>query len=86
MPYELLINHPRRWLNRFVRAAKLEDIVTDQWYDEMEKNLTPPTEVDKMKHKRRMRPGNWRQYFDDELKSMLDTQIGDRLVQYQYTW
>ena len=86
LPYEMLINDRYQWLHRFVKGAGLSDIVNDRWIEEMANHLTPPEKEDPTSHKRRMRPGNWVDVFDDELKDMVTSSLGGRLEQFGYAW
>jgi|GEM_PF-5703132 len=86
LPYELLMNDPEQWLNRFVRYGKLQRYVDDAWTREMLEHLQPPAVEDPGSHKRRMRPGNWVEVFDDELKGMMDQRLGKRMAEFGYHW
>lgn len=86
LPYEMLINDPYMWLARFVEGADIEDIVDDEWMEQMVGNLQPPAKEDPTSHKRRMRPGNWADVFDEELKQIVNDKLGNRLEQFGYKW
>lgn len=86
LPYELLIDDSRNWLEKFVEHTGLGGELDENWFGQMETHLKPPQVVDHMQHKRRMKPGNWKEVFDDELKSILDSQIGSQMNQLDYCW
>jgi len=86
LPYELLISDPHLWLAKFIEFAELDDIVDEDWIEAMVEHLKPPEIEDPTSHKRRMRPGNWVDVFDDELKQMLQDRLGDRLELFGYFW
>jgi hypothetical protein len=86
LPYELLMNHPRQWLTRFVEFGQLEKYVDAEWLSVMLSHLQPPEVEDPTSHKRRMRPGNWIEVFDDELRAMLEEKIGNRMQEFGYHW
>lgn len=86
LPYELLINQPREWLNRFVEFGELGNYVDDAWYESMVNHLTPPETEDPQSHKRRMRPGNWREVFDSSLSELLAPALVERMIQFGYSW
>lgn len=86
LPYELLISDPYLWLIKFVEGAELENYVDDQWFDEMAECLKPPTEIDPKSHKRRVVPGYWSEYYNEELELLTKNIVGDRLNQFGYTW
>ena len=86
LPYEMLVTDPHLWLAKFVEAAELENVVNDQWFEQTAALLTPPTKEDPNSHKRRVKPGNWVDYFDEELESLCKRVMGDRLAQFGYTW
>ena len=86
LPYELLIRDPYLWLAKFVEFANLDDLVDDEWMDQMAGHLQPPEVEDPTSHKRRMKPGNWMDVFDDELKDLVTSRIGDRLETFGYSW
>ena len=86
LPYEKLIEQPSTWLSKFVEATELEDITDEQWFASMLDHLKPPETEDPTSHKRRMRPGNWKTVFDDELSEMVKERIGERLAEFDYTW
>lgn len=86
LSYELLINSPRQWLSRFIEFGELERYVDHNWLTEMLGHLQPPSVEDPTSHKRRMRPGNWKAVFDEELREMLEQKIGDRMSEFGYVW
>ncbi len=86
LPYELLITDPYLWLIKFVEYAEISDLIDDDWLDQMVDNLQPPDVEDPDSHKRRMKPGNWREVFDDELTAIFKERVGERLIQFGYTW
>jgi len=86
LPYELLINDSDTWLRSFIAATGLDDVVDQRWYRRMKNHLKPPEQVDHMKHKRRMRPGNWRDVFDDKLTSMMKDRVGQVMEKLDYSW
>ena len=86
LPYELLVNEPHTWLVKFVDEAGMQDFVDEQWIDEMASHLRPPEVEDPNSHKRRMKPGNWSDVFDDELKQMVIDKLGRRLEKFGYHW
>jgi hypothetical protein len=86
LPYEMLINQPRQWLTRFVEFGQLHSYVDESWYAEMIEHLQPPEVEDQTKHKRRMRPGNWVDVFDDQLRDRVEELVGDRMRQFGYSW
>jgi hypothetical protein len=85
LPYEALINSPRLWLSRFVAHGNFRAIVDHNWHTEMLMHLRPPFAENPGIHKRRMRPGNWREVFDDEMHEMLEAVLGDRMSEFGYT-
>ncbi len=86
LPYELLMNDPEQWLKKFVRYGKLQEYVDNAWTGEMLGHLQPPEIEDPGSHKRRMRPGNWVDVFDDELKDMMQKRLGSRMAEFGYHW
>ncbi len=86
LPYELMINDPYLWLAKFVDGTEMTDVVDECWMDEMAENLRPPSVEDPNCHKRRMKPGNWMEIFDDELKQIVSEKLGDRLTTFGYQW
>ncbi len=86
LPYEQLINEPRQWLEAFVSHSGFESIVDDQWFDEMCENLKPPVEIDNFQHKRRVKPGNWKEIFDNNLAEIMKNRVGSTMEQLQYQW
>lgn len=86
LPYELLMNFPRQWLSRFVEFGEFEKYVDHNWLTDMLGHLQPPSVEDPTSHKRRMKPGNWKAVFDDELREMLEEKIGDRMNEFGYLW
>ncbi len=86
LPYELLLNKPRKWLKKFVQFANLGQFVDRQWTADMLQHLQPPKQEDPTRHKRRMRPGNWVEVFDDELRNMVEERVGPRMHQFGYVW
>lgn len=86
LPYELLLNQPATWLARFVTFGQLEEFVDRQWLAEMVEHLRPPVNDDPTRHKRRMRPGNWTEVFDDEMRQVVDNRIGPQMKRFGYVW
>ncbi len=86
LPYELLMNSPRKWLSRFVEFGEFEKYVDHNWLTDMLGHLQPPSVEDPTSHKRRMKPGNWKAVFDAELQTMLDEKIGARMKEFGYHW
>jgi hypothetical protein len=86
LPYEKLLNSPRQWLEEFVQYANAGRYIDDQWMETMLENLQPPEIEDPSVHKRRMRPGNWVDVFDNELRDIVDQRIGQRMKQFGYVW
>lgn len=85
LPYEDLINSPRLWLSQFVAFGNLRAIVDHNWHTEMLMHLRPPSNENPGVHKRRMRPGNWREVFDDELHGILEARLGAQMREFGYT-
>jgi Sulfotransferase domain len=86
LPYELLIDSPQQWLSQFVEFGELEKYVDDNWHTEMLVHLQPPAVEDPSSHKRRMKPGNWKAVFDEELRAMLGENIRNRMDEFGYCW
>jgi hypothetical protein len=86
LPYELLLNKPLAWLKQFIGFAGLERYVDEDWYEGMITHLQPPETEDPARHKRRMKPGNWVDVFDGELKNMFDQRVGSLMEQFGYVW
>ncbi len=86
LPYELLVSDPCLWLVKFAEFAELTELFNEAWMEEIAENMKPPTHEDPNSHKRRIKPGNWMDVFDDELQSMVIAKLGDRLEQFGYLW
>ncbi len=86
LPYELLVTQPRDWLSTFVERANLTNWIDDDWLNRMCQHLQPPETVDHYQHKRRVTPGNWKEVFDDNLRELMRSQVGDRMEQLNYSW
>lgn len=86
LPYEFLMDSPRKWLSQFVAFGEFEKYVDHNWLTDMLGHLQPPSVEDPTSHKRRMKPGNWKAVFDQELRAVLDEKIGDRMNEFGYVW
>lgn len=86
LPYEQLVANPGEWLDRFVAASALDDLVDAAWREEMAKHLEPPQAIDPRAHRRRVRPGNWREVFDEELRAEFERRVGKEMATLGYEW
>jgi len=86
LSYELLVTDPHLWLIKFIDFTGLTECVDEGWMDEMASHLKPPNEEDPHSHKRRIKPGNWMDVFDDELERIVKDKLGNRLEQFGYCW
>ncbi len=86
LPYELLLNQPARWLREFLHFGGLDGFVDNAWSEQMLEHLQPPVSEDPTRHKRRMKPGNWIEVFDEELRRLVDRRVGLQMKQFGYVW
>jgi hypothetical protein len=86
LPYELLLRNPRSWLSTFVSESGLNDVVDDTWYNTMVQQFVVPESEDVNRHKRRMKPGNWKDVFDEQLTQLINKRVGEQMEQLEYPW
>ncbi|HMO14318.1 MAG TPA: sulfotransferase domain-containing protein [Pirellulaceae bacterium] len=86
LSYELLVTDPHLWLAKFAEHAGIEELLSESWMDNLAENFNPPAEEDPMSHKRRIKPGNWADVFDQELEAIYKQRCGSRLEQFGYSW
>lgn len=84
--YETLVTDPDAWLERVASYLGWDDTQLDAVGKGLAESVRPPQEEQPDQHKRRVRPGNWREVFDDELETMFRAQVGRELDDAGYTW
>ena len=84
--YEQLVTDYDTWLDRHADHFGWPDGVRRAVHEQTAVDLVPPDTEDVYTHKRRVTPGNWRDVFDDRLRSMFEDLCSDELAAAGYTW
>lgn len=86
LSYELLVTDCRTWFSRLVTLLQWPAAVVDHLGPVLAREVAPPEREDPAQHKRRVRPGNWREVFDEPLCERFGGDLGDSLEAAGYTW
>lgn len=84
--YEQLILDFGGWYRTVCDHLELSGDEAARIRKRIEPSLAAPKKVNPSKHKRRVIPGNWREVFDDRLRTMFEEQVGRELEKAGYTW
>lgn len=86
MSYEQLLTDSAAWLASVSSHLGWSASATDSIAERIAGAFDIPTEEDPNRHKRRMRPGNWTEVFDDQLQRLFDRLAGAELAEAGYHW
>jgi hypothetical protein len=86
LSYELLVTDCRAWFERLVAHLGWPEAIVDHLGPVLAREVAPPPREDPRQHKRRVRPGNWREVFDEALCERFREEIGEDLEAAGYRW
>jgi len=84
--YETLVLEFDAWLDALADHLGWDTTQLDRVRDGLSESVRPPERERPEEHKRRVRPGNWRDVFDDELEGVFRDRVGRELEEAGYTW
>ncbi len=76
-PYELLVTDFQKWFAAVARYLGWNPAIVTHVGPALAADVKPPPLVDQNQHKRRVKPGNWREVFDEQLNDFFDDRVGD---------
>ncbi|MCK4871408.1 MAG: sulfotransferase domain-containing protein [Phycisphaerales bacterium] len=84
--YEELVSDFDAWFTRIADHLGWSMDVRSEISRGLAAQVQAPTAEDPSKHVRRVTPGNWRDVFDDALRTVFEERLGDDLLDAGYTW
>jgi hypothetical protein len=84
VPYELLVTDFPMWIDRVAKHLDWSQSMVSQIAPGLGNDVQAPAKVDHTRHKRRVRPGNWREVFDDSLSTLFQNEVGELLSRGGY--
>ncbi len=77
VPYRLMVNNFLLWYQRVVEYLGWHPDLVQHVGPALAADVAPPSIEDVTQHKRRVRPGNWRDIFDRDLNRYFESEVGD---------
>jgi hypothetical protein len=84
VPYELLVTDFPTWIDRVAKYLNWSSSMVSRIAPDLGKEVQAPAQVDHTRHKRRVRPGNWHEVFDDSLSRLFQDELGELLSRGGY--
>jgi hypothetical protein len=84
--YESLVGDFPAWLARVQAHLGWTDKQAASVGEGLAGSVAPPETEDPQQHKRRIRPGNWQEVYDQPLCRLFEDRLGTHLTDAGYTW